>query len=508
MKSNRIINSVKNVSVALFLHVGYILVSFLVRTFFILRLGNEYLSLNGLFTNIITLLSFAELGIGNAITFSLYKPLVDNDYEEISNLMLFYKRAYKFIRVVILMIGLCLIPLLPYFINGISSDINYITIYVLFLANTYCSYLFSYKKTLLIADEKNYIVLIAEKGLFFLQSLIQCFVLFVNNDYYLFLLIQIVGTLLSNISLTVYTNKTYTFLQKPHASSLSKSQINSLFINIKSICLYKFGAVILNGTDNLLISKLISTTYVGLYSNYSMIISAINGLLMQACNSLIGTIGQYNINNNGEAALRVFFELFLISFWIFGVSSICLSILISQFINLWVGSEYLLSPLVTIVIVFVFYVTGINQIPSLYRTSLGIFKEAKILPLVAAVINIVFSVILGMKFGLLGVFLATILAKVLTFNFFDPYIVFTKGFNTSPYSIFIKKVKYILILIANFIICKFVYSFLGFNGWTGFLINCIVVFMLSNLVMLVLLFNDDSFKTLFKRLLKTRGNNE
>lgn len=501
MKNERIINSFKNVSIATFLHISYILISFVVRTIFIKQLSTDYLSLNGLFTNVIALLSFAELGIGNAITYSLYEPLVKKNEKEIIGLMCFYKKAYRYIRIVILTLGIGITFILPFFISGVNITINYNFIYWLFLLNTYCTYLFSYKKTLLIADQKSYIVLIVEKVFFGIQSIIQCIVLIYFHNYILFLIIQVVSTLIGNIIVTLYVNNKYKYLKNNENIFLSKIKKDDIFTNIKSICLYKIGAVILNGTDNLLISRLIATFYVGLYSNYSMIVNAINGLLMQACNSLVGTIGQYNVEHSGKDGKRVFSELFLISFWIFGVSSVCMAVLFNSFIQLWIGEKYMLDCNIVIVIVLAFYITGINQIPSLYRTSYGIFKQARVLPIIAAFINIVLSIVLGKKMGLVGIFLATVIAKEITFNIFDPYIVFKKGFNLSPNKFFIEKIRYLLLLILNYCICLTIYKFLDFSGWIGFFFKCTIIFIISNLLFLVFLYKNENFNNIFKRLI-------
>lgn len=498
-EKNRIKNSIKNVGTAFAVQALYIVVSFVVRTIFVKQLGNDYLSLNGLFTNIISLLSFAELGIGTAITCSLYRPLVEGDKDEITALMLFFQRAYRYIRIVILIIGFCLTFTLPFFITGIDESINYQLIYWLFLINTYLSYTFSYKKTLLIADQKNYIVVAVEKIFYTVQSLLQCVLLIQNHNYVLFLVIQIFSTLFGNITVTAYANRKYPYLRNKNNVKIGSQKIRAFFENIRAICLYKIGAVILNGTDNLLISHLIATAYVGVYSNFSMIIHAVNGALMQAFNSLVGTIGQYNVEHKGKDGERVFLELFLISYWIFGICSVCMATLLNPFIELWLGSNYLLDQSVVVAVVMVFYVTGVNQIPSMYRTSYGIFKQAKLLPLIAAVINVGLSILFAKEMGMFGIFAATVVAKEITFSAADPYLVYKMGFHLNPVPFYIKKVWYFLIVVLQYVCCMFIFSKLPGTGWKSFFVKSIVIFIVSSVMMLGFFLKNESFRSLVMR---------
>lgn len=505
IENQRMKKSMKNVSIAFSSHIVYIVLSFVVRTIFIKQMGNDYLSLQGLFTNIVLLLSFAELGIGTAIIYNLYKPLVDKNHEEIASLLMFYKSSYRYIRIAIVLISALVMFFLRFFIKGIDEGINYYPLYILFVFNTYFSYVFSYKKTLLIADEKNYIVILIDKGFFLFQSICQCVVLIAYKNYYAFLLIQIFFTLLTNIISSNYVDRKYLYLKQYKSSKLSAEKVKQLLGNVKSILFYKIGAVLLNSTDNLLISSLIKTTVVGVYSNYSMIINAVNGILMQACNSMAATIGQYNISNDGEKSEKIFNELFFITYWIFGICSICLAVILNPFIQLWLGNDYLLDSVIVHVVTIVFYVSGINQIPSLFRTSYGIFKKAWFVPIEATLINIILSIILGKIFGLVGIFIATVIAKEFTFNIVDPYLIYKFGFKMKPYKFYIKRIIYFGILIVNYFICNTLYNAVNTEGFLLFMLKAICIFIISNLFLCVVYYRDKNFKSLMKRIIKRKG---
>lgn len=463
----------QNAGFAFILQIINLIVLFVVRTFFVIKLGNDYLSINGLFTNVLSLLSFAELGIGNAIIFSLYKPIAEQDTNKIISLMSLFRKSYRVIRIVVLCLGLIFIPFLKYLIKDITLSDNVYFLFFLMLINTYFSYFAAYKKSLLIADQKNYIVSLIQQLGIVLQSIFQILTLLFLSSFSLYLIIQLFGTILINYFSSKYVDSHYLYLSNT-SSSLSSSYLKEIFDNIKNIFFYKVGAVILNSTDNILISSLISTSLVGIYSNYSLIVNAINSVLMQVCNSIAASIGIHNVKNNDNTNEKVFKKIFLISFWIFGLCSICLCELLNPFIGLWLGEKYVLNYSTVVIISVVFYITGINQIPSQYRTSFGLFKEAKFVPMIASFINISLSIILGKMIGLDGIFIATIIAKLLTFNIVDPYLVYSKGFHKAFVHVFLLKVLFLLQLFLSYCLVHYVNCVFSFGGYFGFAIMSLV----------------------------------
>lgn len=503
MSKSRINNSVKNASISVFLQIITMIFMFGSRTIFVNFLGNDYLSVNGLFTNIITILSFTELGVGNAIIYSLYEPLSKGDERKITAFLNFYAKAYKIVIIVISFLGLSVIPFIGYIVSDVPNIKENITyIYVLFLINTVVSYIFSYKKSLLIADQKNYLVLIIQQFFYIIQLIFQIFFLFVTRNYIAFLLLQIIFTLFTNLVTTEYVNRKYGYIRRYKQSELNQSEKDALFSNIKSIFFYKLGAVILNGTDNIIISATLKTAFVGLCSNYTLIINAINSVLMQACNGIAASIGNHNIEASPERKEEVFNILILISYWVFGLASICLGILLNPFIELWIGKEYLLDTSVVNSLVLGFYLTGINQIPSLYRTSMGIFRQAKYTPIVAAVINLILSVILAKAIGLAGVFIATSISKILTFSIVDPVLVYKKGFKMDYRKYFSKFFMFFILLLISYYLVSFTVTLIDYPGLTGFIVKIIVCLVQVNAIFLLALFQTQSFKDLLVKFRK------
>lgn len=494
----------KNASIAFGVQIFNLLITFAVRTVFVKMLGNDYLSLNGLFTNVVSLLSFAELGIGNAIIFSLYEPIAKGKQATVVSLMCLFKKAYRWIRITIIVLGLLLVPFVDYLIKDININQNFKVIFLLFLINTYVSYFYAYKKSLLIADQKNYIVSLIQQTILVVQSVLQCVLLVFTHNYILYLLIQIISTITINIITSKYVDELYPYLSTS-APELNRDERMSIFDNIKNIFFYKIGAVILNSTDNILISTLIATKLVGLYSNYSMLIAALNSVLMQVCNSIAATIGNYNVVNSTKKNEETFNCIFFLSFWVFGICTVCLSELLNPFVRIWLGTEYLLENSTIIIISLVFYITGINQIPSQYRTSFGIFKQAKFVPIIAAILNVVFSVVLGKLIGLNGIFIATIIAKLFTFNIVDPILIYRIGFRRNYSYFFVKKLVYFFILIGSFIITHFINNCIPDGGIMNLIIKAMISFTVSNIVFVLLLFRTKEFRTIIGGLFHVKN---
>lgn len=497
MKHNsRINNAIKNVGIAGTLQVLTLLLSFVSRTFFVKLLGNDYLSCDGLFTNILTILSFSELGIGSAIIFSLYKPIAEDDYIQIGKLMHMFRTSYRYIALFISIVGLSIIPFLSYLVKDVPDvKENISVIYCLFLANTVASYIFGYKRSFLIANQENYIVLLIQQVFNVIKTILQVAFLYFTRNYIVYLLITIICTLLTNIISTIITDKKYPFIKKYKNERLTSEERKPIFSNISSILQYKLGSVILNGTDNIIISLFLKTSYVGICSNYNMIINAVSVIVNQAANGLQATIGNFNVTSNKEERYRIFKQLYFITFWLFGFFSISLANLLTPFItDVWLGKNYSLKYEVVIALSLSFFVNAINIIPSMFRTSLGYFKEAKMCPIIASILNIVLSIILAKIMGLSGVFFATAISRFFTFNIIDPYYVFKRGFGMNAWVYFKRFFVYFGILIANYYLTYLCVNCIKISGLFGFLLKLLVNVIVCNLIFIIIFFKTDLFK--------------
>ena len=401
-----------------------ILMGFFTRWMFIAMLGKEYLGVSGLFTNVLSLLSLANLGVDTAIIYSLYKPLAEGDMVTVKGYMRIYKRVYSIVGVTVFVLGCILMPFLPYLINGevtISENIN--IIYLLFLLQSASSYFFSYKQSLLTASQQNRINSLYHSIFMVLRNLGEMAVLFFFHAYIPTLICIIVFQLAENAWIARVADKKFLFLTDSSAGIISPAQKSALKENVKSLFLYKISGTIISSTDNILISKFQGLTSVGLYSNYVYIVDVIRTFLSYIFYSMTASIGNYNATESKEANEKMFYNLFFASFWLYGFTGICLGVLLNPFITLWIGEDYLLPKWTVFIIIVNYYTAGVQYASTTYREVTGLFKVGKYRPLIAAIINLVVSVILAYPLGISGILLGTIISRLCVYFWYDPYII-------------------------------------------------------------------------------------
>ena len=300
MNNSRTKNSIINSIYAFTSQILTIVLSFVVRTVFIKVLNAEYLGLNGLFSNIITMLSLADLGIGIAIPYTLYKPLSENNHEKINILMKAYSKIYIFIGVTIFTIGLAFTPLIKYIIKDMPNIPNINLIYILFIINSSISYFCIYKKMLIDSDQKSYIPKRIIFNMTILKSIFEIIILIFTKNYILYLLISIFVTLLQNILISRKCDKLYPYITQKTNKKIEKSDVLDLKKNISALVIYRVGIVALNGTDNIIISKFISVVMVGIYSNYLLIVNSIYGIISQIFDAITASIGNLVVSTNDK----------------------------------------------------------------------------------------------------------------------------------------------------------------------------------------------------------------
>ena len=397
-------NSIKNLIYAFSGQAIGIIVNLITRFVFIRFLAQEYLGIDGLFTNLLSILSLVELGIGPAMTFSLYKPLAQKDEKKIGALMNLYKNSYNVVGVLIIIIGLAITPLLPMFINQMPNIQEINVIYILFVLNSGFSYFYAYKRSLIIADQKKYIATFYRYLFFVILNICQIVILMITKNYLLFLVAQILFTVIENIAISKKTQQLYPFLKDYKKGKLEKETKKEISKNIVAMTIHKIGGVVVKSTDNIILSKFVGLTPVAIYSNYYLIINAVNTVLMQVFNSITASVGNLNVTENKKKLTDIFEKIFFVNFWIYSFSSICLYILLNHFINIWIGNNYLFSVSIVTIIVINFYITGMRNTVLTYRDALGLYWQDRYKAIFESIINIVASIIFVKMFGTFGVF--------------------------------------------------------------------------------------------------------
>ncbi len=498
-------STIKNLSIALVGQSIGLIISFIARVIFIRALSKDYLGLNGLFTNILGMLSLAELGVGTAITYSLYKPLASKDEKKCIMLMQLYKTIYTIIGIFILVVGVSLTPFLGFFIKNMP-DIKYISlIYILFVVNTSISYFYSYKRNLIIADQNRYIATIYRYFFYCLYNVAQMIYLIIFKDYIGFLIIQIVFTFIENVLVSIKADKMYPFLKSKEKVKLDKTTKNEIIKNTKAMMMHKIGGVVVNSTDNILISKLIGLAVVGIYSNYLLIINALNTILGQIYNSLTASVGNMLVVDKKEKHYEVYRKVEFLTFWIYCFASVCLICLFNPFIRVWVGKDYLFSFGIVLVIVLNFYITGMRKTNLTFREASGLFEKDKWKPIAESIINLVSSILLAIKFGVVGVFLGTLISSVTTCLWVEPYVVYKYDFKRPFGEYLITYVKrfvlFVLIASISYTLCYFI----PFTGLIKLIINFLIALIIPNILLLIVYHKSEEFNY-FKSLVSNMIN--
>lgn len=503
MGDSRTKNSARNAVVSISFYVVYTIMSFVLRKIFIVTLGNDYLSISGLFTNILTVLSFAELGIGEAIIFNLYKPIAFGDTEKIKSLMALYKKAYTIIGVVVFGVGIALIPFLGYLISDEAPDIreNITMLYVLYLFNTSVSYFFAFKQAIITANQKNYIVSAFTNTFRIVQMVFQGIFLYLTHNFLVYLLIQIAFTVINNVVISLKADKVFPYLKDKNVTPLEKTERKSIFKNVKALMLYKVGSTFLNGTDNIIITKIIALSSVGLVSNFNMIVVAVSAVIDQLPKAVVASVGNLNATGDREKAYRIFKVLLFMCSWIYGFCASGIYFFANDFVSLAFGKEWVLEPIVIFSIVLQFYVSSVHSPCYTYRTTLGYFVQGRWTPLLASVINIVLSIVMGKYMGLAGVFFATSISRGLTYGFVDSYLIYKNCFGKKQVLYFIRYGVYFGIAFLIALLSGWVVSLIPFGGITGFAVKLIVYTVLYNAVAVAVSFKTYEFRYLKEALL-------
>lgn len=447
-EKSRISNVLLNSFTGILSHTCKILLSFLVRIVFIQHLAQEYLGVSGLFSNILTILSLAELGVGGAIEYTLYKPVAQRDYRTIASLLSLYRKTYLVIGCAIGGVGLMLIPLLPVLIRDAGAVKDLSVIYTLYLLNTIVSYFSAHKRSIFIADQRER-VLSRCKILFAVAlSAAQCAILLLTSNFLLYLTMQLLCTIAENVYISIRADREYPFLKEYKGEHLPSDQIKSIVKNVKALMIYKVGSTALDGSDNIILSAFEGLAWVGKLSNYTLIISSVNTLVTQCVTALTASVGNYIAKESPEHHEGLLRKASLYAFCLFGASAVCLACLSSPFIRLMFGPDYDLNPEAVAVLVLNYYIYGMMCPIWTFRSTMGLFVHGKLRPLASAVINIFVSIWLAKLIGPVGVLLGTTITRVTTNVWFDPYVIYKHGLKRSVLPYYLLWGKYLLLTIS------------------------------------------------------------
>lgn len=483
-----------------------LVLSVISRSFFIAYLGMEYLGVNGLFSNILGLLAFSELGIGTAMNYSLYKPIAKGDTEKIKSLMCLYKKAYRCIAAIITIVGIAIIPFIPKLVNSTQIYDDMYIYYIIFLFNTVSSYFVTYKYSYVSALQKEYILTNANTIINFVIQVLQILIIVITRNFLAYLLIQAVLGVIQKIVTVIYINRKFPVLTEKNAVPLDKKTKNKIFSDVKALIVHKIGDASVHQTDNIIISVFVNTATVGLMSNYIMLQNAASRFTNIIFNSFTAGFGNLIAEEDKEKQEKIFDLYNFMGFWIFGLVTVEFISLSQQLMDLWgtlVGKNMLVDP-VTMVLYFTsIYLMGQSITIYNFKVAAGIFNDDKWVAILQAIVNLVVSIGAIRLIGLPGVYVGTIVQRMLPI-IWRPIIVYKKQFGKPAASYFLRFGRYLFSTVSACLINSLLINII-FSKITivSFIVMAIITVIITNLVFFVFHFGDKEFKEI---IIRVRGN--
>lgn len=486
MKIERTKNASRNMFFGIIQKIYTIVVPFLMRTAMIYFMGVQYLGLNSLFATILSVLNLAELGVGSAMVFSMYKPIAEDDSEKICALMRLYKIYYRVIGLVIAVLGIALIPFLPYLIKSdVPQGINIYILYFLNLGTTVFTYwLFAYKNCLLSAHQRNDVGTKIGMIISTFTYILQFLCLWLLRDYYIYLIIAFATGILSNIVTAIVTTKMYPdYKAKGELPKEERKQINK---RVRDLFTAKLGGTIVNSVDTIVISAFLGLSTLAIYQNYYFIMNSVMGFVMIIFTSCTAGIGNSLVTETEEKNYFDFKKLAFLIIWIATVCISCFICLYQPFMKIWVGEKYLLGMDIVVLLCVYFYLYLVNNLSCVYKDAGGIWHEDRFRPLIGGLANLVMNLMMVQYIGIYGILLSTIISYIMVAMPWVIHNVFKLVFKRSPkeYVLMILKGALVSTVIAS--LCYVICQLVPLQGILQLIVNGAICLVVSNTALIII----------------------
>ena len=503
----RVQSAAKNIAFGYIGNLTTQLLGFILRTVFINYLGDTLNGINDLYTGILSVLSLAELGVGTALNYSLYGPVARKDYEKIKSYMQLYKKAYRVIGLVIAVIGLAISPFLPYLVKqpkGVS--VRDLTLYYfIFLFNTVSTYFVAYKYSLAYAEQKNYIQTNTITITKMITVTLQIAVIVTTRNFYLYLLTAAAVELIQKIFISWYLNRLYPYLKDKNVKKLSKEETGEVVTKTKALVFHKVGDVARLQTDSMIISAFINVTLVGFVGNYNMILNSVANFVNIIFNSVLSSFGNLIATESKEKQYSVFKVYRFFACWVYGFSAVGFFLLLTPFIVIWQGPEKVLAAGAVACILIDYYFKGDRIVLSNFKTAAGVFEQDKYLALIQGVVNLILSIVLVQKIGLVGIYIGTIVSGLIA-NITKPFIIYKVCFEKSVKTYFLDSVKYLAVLFGILVLLTGIRQFVMPQVTIlSFMLMFIVICVVFNGIFLLLFGRTQEFGYLWGIIKKKLG---
>lgn len=463
MSESRVRKSTYNMIAGFVNQVISLLLSFVSRTVFIYALGEEYLGLNGIFSDVLNLLSMADLGFNTAMAYSFYRPLAEHDEKALTALVNFYRKVYNIIAVLVTVAGVAVTPFLRLIVNT-QQEIPLLEVYYFFaLAGIVISYLFVYKTTILTADQKNYEVTKITIWTNLLKTVVQIGILLLSHNYIAYLAVNVFFQFLNNAIASRKATKHYPYIRG--REKLEKGEEKAILDNMKSVFIFKISGTLFNGVDNILISVLVGTVAVGFYSNYLLVGNKMRLVIQIIFSSLTASIGNLIVKEKSEKRYQIFEATQSVSYILCGIIVCVYFLTINDLIRVWLGERFLFSTGAVAAMTLNLYLSCVLQPLWAYRDATGLYRKTKYVMLVGAVLNLVLSAALGVWLGVTGIVLASSLARLCTYFWYEPKLLFREYFDCSAGGYFISQAKNLLLVLITIAVLELASRRFVIDSW-------------------------------------------
>jgi len=495
-KIGRYHNAKLNTVWAIICQLVFIVLGFLNRKVFYNFLGAELLGVNSLFSDVLIIFSLADMGFSTAIMFSMYKPIAENDTQKVCSLLLFYRCIYRYVIIALIIISICFIP----FLRFIKTDIPFsdlLVYYMFFQANNLVEYVWVYRESYIIACQKERELSKWNIIFYVTKNMSQILTVIFFKNFIAYLFVGFACLTIKKVFVNNYILIHYPITSIEKANQLSDNEKQSIVRKSKALLVTKVGNLIINQTDSLIISYIISVAQWGLASNYILIKKSIFTISEKIYSSVLPSMGNLIVKSDKGHKTKIFLQYDFLNAWMqtfFFVSFLCLS---NPFISLFFGNEAILPFYFVFVFFFASFIDGLRNPVSVMREAGGSFEKDKWYTVVAALVNMAVSIPLAIKIGMVGVYVGTICSMLILHLFRTIVLLGDNSFDITVYKyleLILKHVFFALIIGAvTFVLVQLTYK-INTNLYAIFLIQCLTVVIIPNLIWIFINYDNQIFQ--------------
>lgn len=491
----------KNIIISVLFRIACLIVAVPSIRILISTLGSEANGINSLFISIVGILSVSELGIGTAITFCMYKPIIDKDDNQVNALYLLFNKIYKIVGLIYLTIGLCISPFIYLLASDVSGKYNITILFILYLVPSSLSYLYQSKIALLNAHKENYMSVIITQSCLLLKFTLQILTLYYFESFEVFYISYLISELICLFTTNIIVNKKYKYLIKGE-NKVEEEVKKDIIIRIKALFCHKIGGLLVNTTDNIIISAVISVNVLGMYSNYVLIMTSITSILVLLVTPLTSMIGHSFVDSK-EKTYKYFNFLYYLNFVISFIVLLGYFAVVDEVVVILFGVSQELGTSISFILAVTHFITMMRKPVLVVRDAAGMYTKDKFKPIIECCINLILSLILVKYFGVVGVLISTIITSIFICHIVEPYVLHKHGFNKKSKTYLVRNYVYITAFVVNLII---VYYFKDSYVWIfpTFVINGTIAVLLSCVTLSIIFFIDKPARNSVVDIFKNR----